>query len=190
MPKFHVNSETGNVGECNATTADGCPFGGEDGTENHADSVDGARKIYEDKMSGMTHNSHKKEDRVVLQFKELGNPARRIANPHWRVERMTGSDLGKIRPMYTYLEHYVGDEYKIIGPAKTKTYPHGTKVWQIPVIKDDEQHLIEVPVGTKIPVSVNYTFADDRQSGGRPSTEKIELEYGDKTSKKRKKASS
>lgn len=186
MPRFHVNSETGNVGECNATTADGCPFGGEDGTENHADSVDGARKIYEDKMSGMTHKSHKKEENVVLSFSELGQPSRRIANPHWRTERVTGSDLGKIRPQYTYLQHYIGDDYKIIGPAKTKTGPDG-KVWQVPVIKDGEQHIVEIPTGNRIPITVNSTYAAERRA---PKVEKVELEYGDKTSKRQKKTSS
>lgn len=197
MSRFHVNSETGDVGKCRATTTGGCPFGGVDGTENHADSEAGARKLYEDAMSDMTHQSHKQEKALILNFNELGNPSRKIANPYWRVEYMKGSDLKKIRPRYSYLEHYVGDDYKIIGPAKTKTYDHG-KVWQIPVIKDDKQHLIEFPAGSKIPISVNYTYEAERQGGGKkdgshpqtngkPTNEKIAIEYGDKP---RKKASS
>lgn len=45
MTKFHVNTQTGNTGECDAgqgANARGCPFGGQSGTDNHFDSLSDA----------------------------------------------------------------------------------------------------------------------------------------------------
>lgn len=51
MSKFHVNPETGKVSQCRAT-GDGCPFGGETGTENHYESAAEAQSAYEKQMEG------------------------------------------------------------------------------------------------------------------------------------------
>lgn len=48
--KFHINTKTGKVSRCRAT-GDGCPFGGENGTENHYATESEARSAYEASMS-------------------------------------------------------------------------------------------------------------------------------------------
>lgn len=54
MAKFHINPNTGEPGLCKATIS--CPFGGED---NHFDSPEAARAVFEDRMADQTFNQAK-----------------------------------------------------------------------------------------------------------------------------------
>lgn len=60
MRKYHINSE-GVVGQCRATTEEGCPFGGADA---HYSSPEGARKAYEVSMSNAALPSKKRGQKL------------------------------------------------------------------------------------------------------------------------------
>lgn len=178
MKKFHVNSKTGVASVCRAKYIERCPFGG----ENHADTLEDARGIYE---RSMVKDLHKPLNKVkTLSLKDIGETPRNINNPELRIENMRGSSLAKINPAYTYLDFYVGAKYKIIGPAKTKNYEN-SKVWQIPVVKDGVQSILEVPHGGIVPVTVDATYHNLREKGSSSSSDlikkvdKVNIKYGD-----------
>jgi len=142
MARFHVNTETGKVGRCNAggtLNGRGCPFGGD---ENHAESIEEAREIYEAYMNEKTHKplskkpkESNKPPRVVLRDKGV---APRVVPEGHKITTFTGSTLSSNDIDYSEKEYYING-YKVVGKPKGGIVDDDKKVWLIPVEKDGQK---------------------------------------------------
>lgn len=82
MSKFHVNKETGKVGQCTATTR--CPFGT---SSEHFTTAEGAQLFYENSMENSTFKTNKKVkkvDPVLTRYGKLPKLNGREFADEWR----------------------------------------------------------------------------------------------------------
>lgn len=86
MKKFHINSETGDIGPCRATQ-DGCPFGG---VAQHYASLENAQLAFELSMGSPLQAKAKKIVRTALNFEEA-ETRNSIALP--RIDRIVSKPL-------------------------------------------------------------------------------------------------